>query len=90
MYWLKENLQIKKNPELALKNLERQSKKNLKESSLIYETGENKEKNIIYAEMTRTPDIEKQSIAFITNLMEKTLNKSKSSKIKDLLIYKKS
>jgi len=89
MPWLKENPQIKENPELALKNLEKKSKKNLEENSLVYETWENKENNIIYSEMTKTPEIEAKSISFITNLMNETLKNSKNPKIQKLLKFTK-
>ena len=82
---LKENPQIRKNPELALKKLE----ENLEKKSLVYETGENRDKNIIYTEMTRTPEIESKSISFVKNLMDITLKNSKNPKIQELLKFSK-
>ncbi len=84
--WLKNNLENKQeNLENLLIWLNKKSKKNLDNYISAYEIWKNKEINKIYTTLTRTAEIEKDSIKKINNFFIESLEKSSNPKSKIIL-----
>ena len=84
--WLKNNLENKQeNLENLLIWLNKKSKKNLDNYISAYEIWKNKEINKIYTTLTRTAEIEKDSIKKINSFFVESLEKSFNHKSKIIL-----
>jgi len=72
--WLKSHIEAKeKSLDNLLMWLENKSQKNTQEKLAFYDIWPD---NKVFAAMTRTPEIERESLRFISDLMKKTLEKT--------------